>query len=297
MASGLSTPDGAIGDDVPMPNRPEALFSGSRPAELEVAAIFDGESAHYDHAYDAGLGYVLRARMATVIGLLGRGPGEFLDAGMGPGRLCAEMQARGFTAFGVDLSDRMVKLARARLPDASERLVQGTLTALPFPPASFDAVVATGVLEYVDRPDEAIREISRVLRPRGRVILSIPNQVSTYILWQRYLWHPLVRVAKRALPWFSRAAPYGKRRWLGVNEVTATMREADLEVTDVIHVSFAVVPAPFDQLLPRLAYGVAARLEQANPPGGRALATQVVVAAHKPAPAGEAMPAALSARR
>lgn len=254
------------------------------PDEAQVAKLFDGESARYDRAYGDESGRVLRARLRTVIGLLGDGPGALLDAGMGPGRLCAEMHARGFDVSGVDVSVRMVELARARLPEASERLVEGTLTALPFPQQSFDAVVATGVLEYVDRPGEAIAELSRVLRDGGRLVVSIPNRAAAYNVWQRRLWHPLVRVVKRALPWFERAAPYGERRWPGLDELAIALRAARCEVTAVEYVSYAVVPAPIDQLLPRLAARAAARLERARPRGGRALATQIVVAARKPAP-------------
>ena len=69
--------------------------------------------------------------------------------------------------FGVDASAEMVALARERLPDARDRLAQGSVEELPFEDASFDAVAATGVLEYADVP-RALGELARVLRPGDR---------------------------------------------------------------------------------------------------------------------------------
>ena len=70
----------------------------------DAPSFFDATSARYDRAYDAQTadGHALRARMAAVLRLVGEGPGDALDAGMGPGRLCAELESRGWTAHGVD---------------------------------------------------------------------------------------------------------------------------------------------------------------------------------------------------
>src|SRR5438093_9682034 len=92
-------------------------------------AFFDDRAGWYDGAYDRenADGYALRSRMQAVLRLLGDGPGAILDAGMGPGRLCAELQARGWTVSGIDASREMVAAARARLPDAAERLLEAEI--------------------------------------------------------------------------------------------------------------------------------------------------------------------------
>src|SRR5581483_7561409 len=108
----------------------------------DAAAFFGDWVALYDARYDerSADGHALRARMEVVLGLLGRGPGAVLDAGMGPGRLGAELAARGWTVSGVDAAEEMVEVARKRLAEAAERLVHAELESLPFPDASFDAV-------------------------------------------------------------------------------------------------------------------------------------------------------------
>ena len=87
-------------------------------ARPDAATYFGDRTALYDGRYEADSadGHALRARMAVVLRLLGDGPGELLDAGMGPGRLCAELEQRGWTVTGVDASEEMVAAARARLP-------------------------------------------------------------------------------------------------------------------------------------------------------------------------------------
>jgi ubiquinone/menaquinone biosynthesis C-methylase UbiE len=188
---------------------------GCLPAEFrlmspvgEVAEFWESEAARYDHAYDTPgrTGRVLRSRQEMVLQLLGDGPGEVLDAGMGPGRLLLALSERGWRVSGVDVSEAMVALAASRVPDAPERLVRASVERLPFPDSSFDAVVATGVLEYVAYSERAIDELARVLRPGGLAVISIPNPSPVQRLWRRGLVYPLARAVKRIAP-FGRRAP------------------------------------------------------------------------------------------
>ena len=178
-----------------------------RQAEGSVP-FFDAEAAQYDALYDAGdwRGRLLRARLQAALEALGDGPGRVLDAGMGGGRLVAELDARGWTATGVDTSPLMVELARQRLPHLADRLLEADLAALPFPDASFDAAVVTGALEYVDELDRGLGEVARVLRPGATAVLSFPNYRSPHALWRRFALYPAARLVKRVLP-LARPAP------------------------------------------------------------------------------------------
>jgi len=190
-----------------------------------VTSLFDARAARYDAAYDArgAPGQALRDRLETVLELAGDGPGDALDAGMGPGRLLAELDRRGWRASGVEPSSEMLALAQERLPAALDRLLLGTIEVLPFPDETFDLAVATGVLEYADL-EPALCELARVLRPGGRAIVSLPNWWSASGLLRRKAVYPLARRAGRATP----PAP---RRLVRAAEFEHLLAEAGLRPT------------------------------------------------------------------
>jgi SAM-dependent methyltransferase len=246
----------------------------------ELPGFFDGRAVQYDEAHDRRDpdGHALRARLAVVLRLLGDGPANVLDAGMGPGRLLGELEVRGWSVAGIDASAEMVALARARLPDARERLLEGRIEKIPFGDASFDAVVATGVLEYVEDLAAALRELGRVARPGGLLVVSMPNRLAILRPWRRYIYRPLVRIAKRVL---GRAAPPRRPGAVSLRMLHALLAASGARVETVEYAAFLPVPPPFDFLFPSSAVRLAEKLEGSDGCLGRALATQLVVAARK----------------
>jgi ubiquinone/menaquinone biosynthesis C-methylase UbiE len=251
-------------------------------ARPDAATYFGSRTAVYDSRYEAqnADGHALRARMAVVLDALGQGAGELLDAGMGPGRLCAELTERGWTVTGIDASEQMVEAARQRLPLAEERLLQADIEALPFRADSFDAVAATGVLEYANLA-QALSELVRVLRPGGRLVVSYPNPHALYGIWKSQVYYRSVRTLKRLARRPDRWLPRGGRT-VAPSQFTEQLRSHGLEIESVEHSSYLVVPTPLDGLLPAWTARVGARLEGSGPRVARVLATQVVYAARKP---------------
>jgi SAM-dependent methyltransferase len=198
------------------------LEGGSRRgagAPNEVSRVWDAEAARYDRTYDSSnrAGRFLRSRHAAVLRVLGdppgpgREPGELLDVGMGPGRALAELAARGWRVSGVDISERMVALAKRRVPGARERLLCASLERLPFADASFDAVIATGLFSYAGYSEENFARLGRVLRPGGIAVLSMANRWSLYRLSRHGFAYPVMRAVKGILP-FGRPAPLRHHR-------------------------------------------------------------------------------------
>jgi ubiquinone/menaquinone biosynthesis C-methylase UbiE len=244
------------------------------------AGLFDAEARHYDlaHAARTAEGHGLRARANAVLGLLAGTSGSVLDAGMGPGHLVAELDRRGWTVSGVDASPAMVQAARSKLPAAAERLSQARLEQLPFADASFDAVTAIGVLEFVDHRDAVLCELMRVLRPEGIAIVSAPNVTSPYLLWRHFVLYPLVRVAKR-LGRFARPAPPPRALPPRRAEFEQRLSAAGLEVTAARYSGYQLVLSPLELVLPRASVALSERLE--GGPLGSMLATQIVFAARR----------------
>jgi arsenite methyltransferase len=75
--------------------------------------------------------------------------------------------------IGVDVSPDMVRRAAARFTDARLRVYQGSITALPLPDASVDAVSSTNTVYFVDDLAKAFTEVARVLSAGGRFALGI----------------------------------------------------------------------------------------------------------------------------
>lgn len=252
----------------------------SRP---EAAEFFGRRVAWYDDGYDRvdSDGHAVRARMAAALQLIGPGPGTVLDAGMGPGRLCAELARRNWTVSGVDAAEEMVAVAQRRLGEGADRLLVGEIEALPFPDESFDVVAATGVLEYSDVP-RALHELGRVLVPGGRAVVSYPNPRALPSLWKGYVWYTAVRVIKRLLRRPHPSMPRGAST-IHPPQFERLLAAAGLKPVGRVFSSFLVLPSPVDIALPHLA----ARLGQAVE--GRAptwLGTQVLYEASKPAAQG-----------
>jgi ubiquinone/menaquinone biosynthesis C-methylase UbiE len=98
----------------------------------------------------------------------------FLDAGCGDGRYLAALEAElPPRVAGVDISERILETAQARVPRAELR--QANLESLPFADGEFDLVLSSQVIEHVVDAAAAMGELARVLRPDGVLVLSTDN--------------------------------------------------------------------------------------------------------------------------
>jgi SAM-dependent methyltransferase len=115
-----------------------------------------------------------RGRRAVMWALLGHAHAaaspRVLDAGCGTGRNLAEYGSAG-RAEGVDPSASAVAFCHAR---GLQGVTQGEIEALPFDDGSFDLILATDVLEHVERDDAALAELRRVAAPGARLLVTVP---------------------------------------------------------------------------------------------------------------------------
>lgn len=98
---------------------------------------------------------------------------EFLEIGIGTGRIAVPFIEAGYCYTGVDLSQEMTARLRDKVGDRSNcRLVTGDVTDLPFPDDAFDVVIAVHVLHLIPEWRKALGEVRRVLRPAGYFVMG-----------------------------------------------------------------------------------------------------------------------------
>ncbi|MCQ3978211.1 MAG: hypothetical protein DPW09_32700 [Anaerolineae bacterium] len=108
-------------------------------------------------------------------------PGDtLLDIGCYDGLFLARVQNKVARAVGVDriLPDVLISQVQRQL------LISDVTQGLPFPSCYFDIVALLAVLEHLQNNKAVVREIGRVLRPGGRVVLTVPgNEVDRVLEW------------------------------------------------------------------------------------------------------------------
>ena len=95
---------------------------------------------------------------------------RILDAGCGAGGASVEADKIGCEITGLDASAALLDIARRRLPNA--RFQEGDIESLPFGDSEFDAVIAVNAVLYAADATQATRELARVTRPSGRVVIT-----------------------------------------------------------------------------------------------------------------------------
>ncbi len=160
--------------------------------------MFDGVASKYDLtntvlAFGQDRGWRRATRAA--LGLL---PGEqVLDVGAGTGVSTEELALSGAYAVGVDLSIGMLRAGRRSRPTVP--LLAGDALRLPFADATFDAVTISFALRNVVDTDAALREMARVTRPGGRLVVcefSSPTNPAFRTVYLSYLMRSLPAVAR-----------------------------------------------------------------------------------------------------
>ncbi|MBR9817208.1 MAG: methyltransferase domain-containing protein [Rhodospirillales bacterium] len=105
--------------------------------------------------------------------------GDLLELGCGPGKYVAMFSSLGFQVTGVDpISFPTWKALEQQTPS---KLISNVYAEdLPFPNSSFDHVACLGALLYFEDPRGALRELHRVLKPGGKLILRTVNKSNLY---------------------------------------------------------------------------------------------------------------------
>jgi SAM-dependent methyltransferase len=134
-------------------------------------------------------------RKKHVLQMLGNGRGLLLDLGCGPGTFFESLRSQGYFVVGADFSHAMASLAHEAAADcAGSQVVRANALSLPFRDGSFDGLIAVGLLEYFPEDVGVLREIRRILKPGGRVVLTVRNKKCV----ERRLWKIYAHVFRKS---------------------------------------------------------------------------------------------------
>jgi 2-polyprenyl-3-methyl-5-hydroxy-6-metoxy-1,4-benzoquinol methylase len=146
---------------------------------VDVEALNDRLALEYpsDDYYERSpwaIKFVEYRRLAIIRRLVGRPDGlEIAEVGSGGGQVLQMFPSARLTA--IDVSGVYLEQARKKLAGYDVRFLKGEADKLDLPPASYDRVICTEVLEHVVDPDAVLAAIARLLRPDGVAVITVPN--------------------------------------------------------------------------------------------------------------------------
>ncbi|PKN53146.1 MAG: SAM-dependent methyltransferase [Deltaproteobacteria bacterium HGW-Deltaproteobacteria-13] len=113
-----------------------------------------------------------------------------LDAGCGLGRHLRQLaRVPGLKIFGIDKSAAALSESYKSLetmPDSQSKdylLSSADITRLPFADAAFDCIICSEVFEHIPRHEQALKELDRILKPQGTLVVSVPRFFAERICW------------------------------------------------------------------------------------------------------------------
>lgn len=146
-----------------------------------VIEHFDKLSTNRDwsrlYASADGVNYHFHVRRDRVLQLLPEKLGRVLDVGCGPGVMTEVVLQRGGTFDGLDLSPEMISEAREKFGHLNDvNFAVGDIENIEASDNSYDQLICMAVIEYLKGPDRALAEMSRVLKPGGIAIITVPKR-------------------------------------------------------------------------------------------------------------------------
>jgi ubiquinone/menaquinone biosynthesis C-methylase UbiE len=180
-------------------------------------AFFDSHAA--ESAYDVFTPESNARLINACIRLMDQKCGaRVVDLGCGSGVFSDLLQHAGFSCVGLDISPRLIAIGRRKYPNVE--FVEGDVEHLPFPNASFDAVLLSGLVHHLPDPSRCAAEVYRVLRPGGRFVAFDPNRMNPFMWLYR----------DRASPFYSSVGVTENERPVLARERAEVFRQAGFAV-------------------------------------------------------------------
>ena len=201
-------------------------------------AFFDGHAAADD--YNVFTPEATGRLIDAFVELSGLEPGaRVADLGCGSGAFSVLLQRKGYDCVGLDISAKLLAVGSRKHPGIE--FVAGDIEHLPFPDASLDGVLLSGVVHHFPDPSRCAAEVCRVLRPQGRFVAFDPNRRNPFMWLYR----------DHASPFYSPLGVTPNERPVLAGEVAAVFERVGFAVSShyLAGLSYRYVASPRAQRL------------------------------------------------
>ena len=177
----------------------------------------------YDAWYMTPFGaYADRLEKELVFSFLGDVRGvSVLDVGCGTGNYSLELAKKGAKVTDIDSSEKMLSKAKekAKKEGVKVRFVLGKAEELPFNPKSFDIILSVTACEFLDDMGLAIKEMERVVKDDGKIVVGLINKWSLYC------------IGKRIIGKFRKDSIYNRARFYDITELKRLFGDVEWDST------------------------------------------------------------------
>ncbi|GAA4273251.1 class I SAM-dependent methyltransferase [Aquimarina gracilis] len=167
----------------------DMLFTSPKPKDQDLGKYYESEDyiSHtdakrsvFEKLYHLVKVYSLKKKV-TLISKLNNGPGKLLDIGAGTGDFLVTAKSRNWLVFGTEPNDQARKLAK-------EKKMNLDSETKDYKDATFDVITMWHVLEHVPDLQSQIKELKRLLKPNGHLIIAVPNYKSYDAQFYKSFW-------------------------------------------------------------------------------------------------------------
>lgn len=248
-------------NESPIPNPKSQVPSAKEP--VRIAGMFDAIAARYDllnHLLSAGRDRRWRKRAVAALQLSGRetvldlctGTADLALAAAGDWEAATSRDRRAHRVIGIDFSGEMLRIGRDKVrragspESAAVDLIRGDAMRIPLADATVDAVTIGFGIRNVERPAVACREIARVLRPHGKLVILEFSLPRSSVLRSFYLWYfrhvlPLIGHAISGHPSAYTYLPESVQAFPSPEEFLQQLRSAGFGTVRAVPLTFGVV--------------------------------------------------------
>ena len=189
-------------------------------------AEYDYEAGSYDESrFGNKIGRHLDYMHRKIVQDLNISGKLILDAGTGTGRFAIWLAKKGFEVIGVDLSPKMLKVAKKKMKalNVNASLILADLRFLPFKPGVFNGCVCINVIDHLSDISKFLKDVNRVLKSDGCFIFNFSNILSPYLSIAL-----IVNFREKAL--FKGGI---RSKWFTFKKIRILLREAGFELRDI----------------------------------------------------------------